>query len=727
VAIRQLLETASAIGQAHGNEDAVLDAFVNGVRAFVGEAGVRLVLPRAGPHPGQPLRLSIRGRAPTPELATLVAAWEEEIRAGSTPIAPDATGEPATPVDPSGAAPDLTIFPVRTPEGTGALVVGAAYATLTAAVRSALGVLCQHASTALALAGTIAVAEHTEALFETLSQLSGSYSEADLLLDRIVQRTAALLGMDAAWLMLCDDQKARLTLTKVCGITSPAFSDMSISVNDLLPGAAIRKRRVVCLRDAQGDEQSEYSRPEGLRTVMCAPMFMQDELIGVLVAAHREVRDASPEDRRIMSALASAAAVSIANARLNSEREERARGLTRALELQQTLTRLVLGGSSLDEVCAVIAEAVGCGVLILDPDRGILHRSSDSPSIPDGALAAAVDSTEQTTSTAIPRLSVSAGGTEVEFAIAPLDLAGERTAYVVIVGGESGLAAIDQGVIESAVTAIGLELMRERAVTEAEARLTGGLFHMLLSGDGVDASSITRRASYLGFDLLGENAVVAVAAPDEAANGASAFPSRIRSAIRRLGLPTPAVFEAEGASLVLLSGDELTPSQLRRHCSSIALQLSQWDGLGASQIAFAGPFAGIEGVRRAVREALHALRVLRITGKQHGPTGFDELGIWTLLGAVEDRERLLAFKDSVLGPLIEHDRKKNSQLVDTLRALVEANFHLRAASERLFVHPNTLRYRLPRIAELTGLDLERSEDRLRVDISLRILDMVEPR
>src|SRR5207302_1526249 len=81
VAIRQLLEAVSAIGQAHGNEDAVLDALVSGVRAFVGEAAVRLVLPRAGPHPGQPLRFSIRGRAPTAELTALVAAWEEELRA----------------------------------------------------------------------------------------------------------------------------------------------------------------------------------------------------------------------------------------------------------------------------------------------------------------------------------------------------------------------------------------------------------------------------------------------------------------------------------------------------------------------------------------------------------------------------------------------------------------------------------------------------------------------
>ena len=141
--------------------------------------------------------------------------------------------------------------------------------------------------------------------------------------------------MDAAWVMLADAQKQRLQLTSAFGITSGAFRDLSISVDDRLPGRAIRSRRAVCLRDVQDEEQSEYSRPEGLRTVMCAPMFVEDELVGVLVAAHREVHEASTEDFRTLEALASAAAVSITNARVYAEREEYSLALQRTQRFQK--------------------------------------------------------------------------------------------------------------------------------------------------------------------------------------------------------------------------------------------------------------------------------------------------------------------------------------------------------------------------------------------------------
>jgi DNA-binding PucR family transcriptional regulator len=86
----------------------------------------------------------------------------------------------------------------------------------------------------------------------------------------------------------------------------------------------------------------------------------------------------------------------------------------------------------------------------------------------------------------------------------------------------------------------------------------------------------------------------------------------------------------------------------------------------------------------------------------------------------------MSFADSVLGVLTTHDTEKQSQLVDTVRTLVECNFHYRTAAEKLFTHPNTLRYRMSRINELTGLDFADADDRLKVEIALRILDAIGP-
>jgi DNA-binding PucR family transcriptional regulator len=95
-----------------------------------------------------------------------------------------------------------------------------------------------------------------------------------------------------------------------------------------------------------------------------------------------------------------------------------------------------------------------------------------------------------------------------------------------------------------------------------------------------------------------------------------------------------------------------------------------------------------------------------------------ELGLTGLLAAVTD-ERLVDYSRRHLGPLMEHDHLRKGQLVATLRAYLETGEQQEAA-KRLRVHPNTLRYRLDRIREISGLDLEDPETRLNLAVALRV-------
>jgi DNA-binding PucR family transcriptional regulator len=80
----------------------------------------------------------------------------------------------------------------------------------------------------------------------------------------------------------------------------------------------------------------------------------------------------------------------------------------------------------------------------------------------------------------------------------------------------------------------------------------------------------------------------------------------------------------------------------------------------------------------------------------------------------------------VTGPLVDYDRAHGAALVQTLRAFFDADCSQRVAAERLFIHHKTLRYRLERIKQMTGLDLNRHEDRMRADFALRLLQVGTP-
>jgi len=136
--------------------------------------------------------------------------------------------------------------------------------------------------------------------------------------------------------------------------------------------------------------------------------------------------------------------------------------------------------------------------------------------------------------------------------------------------------------------------------------------------------------------------------------------------------------------------------------------------LGGVQRPIEAP-SGVEGALREVTSVMESLARFKRWGQV---VAVPELGLTGLLAAVSD-ERLVDYSRRHLGPLIEHDSARKGALVATLRAYLETGEQQHAA-QRLRVHPNTLRYRLDRIREITGLNLEDPETRLNLSVALRV-------
>jgi DNA-binding PucR family transcriptional regulator len=78
-------------------------------------------------------------------------------------------------------------------------------------------------------------------------------------------------------------------------------------------------------------------------------------------------------------------------------------------------------------------------------------------------------------------------------------------------------------------------------------------------------------------------------------------------------------------------------------------------------------------------------------------------------------------------PLVEHDRQRRSDLVRTLRVYFATGANASEAADRLFLHRNSLLYRLERIQRLTGLDLKDPGARLALQLGLLTLEKGEKR
>jgi len=86
------------------------------------------------------------------------------------------------------------------------------------------------------------------------------------------------------------------------------------------------------------------------------------------------------------------------------------------------------------------------------------------------------------------------------------------------------------------------------------------------------------------------------------------------------------------------------------------------------------------------------------------------------------RSRALEPFRALVEPLIEHDRERRSDLVRTLKVYFDAGANASEAADRLFLHRNSMLYRLARVEKLTGLNLK--DPRARLALQLGLLDVV---
>ncbi|KUO60029.1 MAG: hypothetical protein APF84_13410 [Gracilibacter sp. BRH_c7a] len=153
--------------------------------------------------------------------------------------------------------------------------------------------------------------------------------------------------------------------------------------------------------------------------------------------------------------------------------------------------------------------------------------------------------------------------------------------------------------------------------------------------------------------------------------------------------------------------------------------ISEWD-----YIAGVGKISGsINELYRSYQQAKVALELGKLIQHDCSPVFFDELGAVRLFYNQSEQDLDEYYKE-VMEPLEKFDRENNGSLLMTLWHYFRAGRNMKKASEKLFIHTNTLRYRLKKIEELLGTSLEDEETRFNIYAALTvaaILGKIEPK
>jgi sugar diacid utilization regulator len=215
---------------------------------------------------------------------------------------------------------------------------------------------------------------------------------------------------------------------------------------------------------------------------------------------------------------------------------------------------------------------------------------------------------------------------------------------------------------------------------------------------------LEERAARLGCDLDSPHVVVSAEHTDPVLEReiASIAPGTLVDTRERTLRALVPVTSGRGAQVV----DELRRLQARVETPG---------AVGVSSVC-----VGAAALGQGFEEARHALLGTSVMRSEHGVVGYDELGPYKYLLRIALDPAARDSTIDAVARLADYDRDRGSSLLTTLEEFLGRRGNISATSDALFVHQNTLRQRLRRIAELTGIDLRR-DDWLMVEIAVKLV------
>jgi purine catabolism regulator len=310
-----------------------------------------------------------------------------------------------------------------------------------------------------------------------------------------------------------------------------------------------------------------------------------------------------------------------------------------------------------------------------------------------------------------------------EALVVPLRLHGTPAGYLVL-GGPGDVTDLDRQVAERAARVLGIELAKQRAVTEAQLRLQGDFLDDLLSGGYPSEEAMLARARWMGHDLGRPHVLLAVSleemADREAGSQRLQAADLVRTEVLRLA-PGALLRERQDRLAVALPRSTPPTSEealelaehLRQRLASLLNSSHVTIGVGRHH-------GGIGGLALSFREAEQALAIGRALLGGNRSVHFEHLGVQRLLFQLRNNPELASFYEDLLGKLQAHDERQGAELVHTLEAFFACHGNHVRTAQRLHLHRNTLLYRLDRAKQVLGVDLDDAETRLALQVALKI-------
>jgi sugar diacid utilization regulator len=592
---------------------------------------------------------------------------------------------------------------------------------------------------------------HMRRAFSALSEVTPAIAKVtciDDLLHLVAKQVCELIGVQRCSVYMREERQNLFRGCVGCCDGAAMSDDIKRWIAGIPADGVTREmlktRQPVIVANARQDPRMVKAtvRHWKIRSIMEVPMIFNGEIVGLMMLDDVDRQhDFSEEESELARAFADLAAVAVTQTRdrleLHSKLDVATRqlgALRRASAVDEQLCDLVLEGRSLQDLVASLAELLGkpCAVFLPDGERQAM-------ALPEGATENAVPRLLEPAVASLPDVRkalaenhgnrafvigpIPSAGVLHRHVVAPVALGEELWGRLVVMEHKTRFSGGDVVAVRRAATLIALQVSAERKAVEADWNAGSSLAAELLSGSS-DTAIARRRADRLGVSLDARRVVMLIGSRSGNEEDAPDF----RAVAAAFGKQAPElivhVTAIAGAVAALVQVPELEESEtfVREHREELEAVRSSLRPVDQLVAGISSVQSGREGYRSAYREARQVVECIRRFSPPGGPTLFaaEELGIGSLLLSSSDGEAVAGFAEETVGELVREHSK--ADLLTTLCSFFDNMGSIRGSAAALDVHENTIRYRLSRIEELTGLAVMHDPDaQLRARLSLLVL------
>jgi DNA-binding PucR family transcriptional regulator len=552
-----------------------------------------------------------------------------------------------------------------------------------------------------------------------------------------------LVGAEEALLTLKNDKSNGLII----------YKDIA-GQDELIREIADRPRGAIELifqRGAAINRDRSHFSPEELygftnikKNLLGVPLFANGRVIGALLMANKKGNGAFDEnDQELLTILGSQMGIALENSRLyeqvdeklkskadelervNSILSEQHKMLQKSLEIHKQLTDLALSGQGIEAICSTLAEITGNLIQIEDHSGKLI---ASTLSIDDRWVLAARELLEQKAYAQQAKVLLEEKkpveiqvGKGLKQYIVPVVAGKQVLGFITAaLANKKKLRRLDQMAMEHGATVIALELLRLKASFEYNQRVKENFVEELLMGNIESLETARHLAEQMGFNLPSTFQVLLVevdSGPKD--KHKQDIYRQLRELINDLGANYVVV--SKNHQLIILAAQERKKDsgEAKKLAERLKNEVTQLIDDGRWWIALGLKCDKVEDVYQAYQKATNTLEIMKALRQDNKINDYESLGVFSLLEI--NPERFIRFVNQVLGPLLEYEQKHKAQLIDTLCLFYDNNSNILKAARSGYLNSSTLKYRLRRIQEITGLDLKDPEVSLQVQLALKLI------